>query len=217
VPTGTPTVKVSPSSGLSEGQEVRVTLSGFGASSLVHLSECAFGRLATSEGCPSRPGGGEAVRLEDTGSATTVFPAQGGAIAAPGTRAMQYPCTSNCVLVATLGDGFASAGTGLWFKAAGASGTLVEVGGPAPGLWLGVPGQVSFVREGRGREQVSSAETAPDGEFSITVPPGRYQVRGSSPRVISDGRPMTCFANPRVVTVSQNIPASTIDVICNIK
>jgi hypothetical protein len=72
VPTGVPTVKVSPSNGLAEGQEVRVTLSGFGRSSLVHLSECAFARLATSNGCPTRPGRGQAVQMGASGSATTI-------------------------------------------------------------------------------------------------------------------------------------------------
>jgi hypothetical protein len=217
VPTGIPTVEVSPSSGLSEGREVRVRLSGFGRSSIVHLSECAFGTLATSHGCPGGTGSGESVMLGSNGSATTVFRAQASAIAVPGPRAREYTCASNCVLVATLGPGYASAGTALSFKATGASGTLLEVGGPGPGVRLGVPGQVSFVRQGLGREHVYRAETAPDGQFSIAVPPGRYQVRGSSPRVRSDDRPMTCFANPGVVTVSQSISTPTIIVFCNIK
>jgi hypothetical protein len=217
VPTGTPTVRVSPPSGLSAGQEVRVTLSGFGRSSLVHLSECAFGRPATSNGCPSRAGGGEAVRMGGTGSATIRLRVRAVAQAGPGTRSTRYPCTSNCVLVATLGHGYASAGAGLSFGVPGASGTLEEVGGPPPGLRLGVPGKVSFVRVGAGRKQVLKARTAPDGEFSITVPPGRYQVSGTSPLINSDGRPMTCFADPQLVTISQNVPAPEVDVFCNIR
>ena len=217
VPTGVPTVKVSPSSGLSGGEEVGVTLSGFGASSLVHLSECAFGALATPDGCPAGTGRGEPVRLGDNGSSTTIFRAQSAATALPGTRAREYPCASNCVLVATLGPAYASAGAPLSFKAPGASGTLDEVGGPSPGLGLGVPGQVSFIREGPRHERVYDAETAPDGEFSITVPPGRYQVSGSSPLVSSDGRPVTCFATPLVVKVSQRVPSPAINVTCSVK
>jgi hypothetical protein len=64
---------------------------------------------------------------------------------------------------------------------------------------------------------VLKARTAPDGEFSITVPPGRYQVSGTSPLINSDGRPMTCFADPQLVTISQNVPAPEVDVFCNIR
>jgi hypothetical protein len=215
VPTGGPTVTVSPSSGLSGGQEVRVALKGFAPSSRAQLSECAFGRLATSDGCASRPGGGKAVQLGPNGAATTTWRAQASAPVEADARPGGYPCTSNCVLVATLGHGYASAGTSLSFKAPGATGTLDEVGVSPPSFLRGVPGKVKFVLVGR-KEHVLSTKTAPDGEFSIRARFGRYHVSGTSPLVTSDGKPMTCSGNPPVITLSRHLPVQLVDVFCDV-
>ncbi len=57
------------------------------------------------------------------------------------------------------------------------SGTLVALGGPAPGSPRPLPGHVAA--SGRGHTYTSTAGV--DGVYSINVPPGTYTVIGRSP------------------------------------
>jgi hypothetical protein len=120
------------------------------------------------------------------------------------------------VLVATLGHGYASAGTELSFRGqTGAIGTLLEVGGPSSASLRGVDGYITFNPlddGGRGY----SVSTASDGEFALLLAPGHYRVTGYSPGITSGGRPITCMADPPVVTVQADQVINT-PVACNIK
>lgn len=214
VPVGEPIIQVNPSSALAADTMVHITLNGFAPSSVVWLSQCAFSRLATSTGCaglepPDR------VRLGRTGSGTANMRVQATASALPGPAATKYPCMSNCILVATMGKGFASAGTPITLRATGASGVLGEVQEPPiPGRVLGVPGRVSFRSIGPGPVKVFKTRTTPDGEFSLFLPPGRYGVTGESGLVERNRKAVTCHGNPSSITVVNNIPGPEVDVFC---
>jgi Neocarzinostatin family len=211
------TVGASPSAGLHNGQRLRVSLSGFGPSAAVELFECAFGALARAQGCGLHLNNGRAVQVSAHGSASATVVVHDFASAGPGRgQGRTYPCLDNCTLVATLGPGYASAGTQLAFGGqTGATGTLVEAGGPAVVSPHGVAGHVYFSALDH-RARSYAAATAPDGEFAVLLAPGRYWVSANSPRIVNDGRPMTCLASPPVVTVQANQVLGT-PVTCNIK
>ena len=119
------TVGVSPSGSLRNGQTLRVTLSGFGHSATVELYECAFEALAGAQGCGLPLGNGRAVQVSTDGSASAAVVVHDSASAhSDRGQGRTYPCLYNCVLVATLGAGYASAGTQLTF--------LGQTGPPAP-------------------------------------------------------------------------------------
>jgi len=59
------------------------------------------------------------------------------------------------------------------------SGRLIEAGGAAPGLSLGVPGQIT-VTPTSGTSFTTS--TNANGYYTIDVPPGTYTVTGGSPK-----------------------------------
>lgn len=211
------TVTRSPSGNVRNGQRVHVMLSGFGHSAPVQLFECAFAALASAQGCGVALDSGRPVRVSADGSANVTVAVHDYASAGPGQgQGRTYPCLDNCVLVATLGAGYASAGTQLAFREkTGAAGTLAEVGGPWVASSPGIPGRVNF-RAVDSRARNYSSATAADGEFAILLAPGRYRVTAHSPRVISDGHPMTCLASPPVVTVQADQAAYT-PITCNIK
>jgi hypothetical protein len=91
-----PTLTVTPNTGLVGGQELQLRLAGFPKQASVMVYECA---RAPSAGSP--PGCGPAAITSlftaGTGSASGVFTAQSGAGTGPGTR---VPCRQQCVLVA---------------------------------------------------------------------------------------------------------------------
>jgi hypothetical protein len=184
-----------------------VQLFGFGPRAKVHLSECAFELLATSSGCGPSLDNQQLVQVDASGEASAVFHVRGHASAGTSTLsgpgAQTFECATNCVLVATLGSGFASAMLPLSFTRPGAvAGTLIIEGGPFPGLREGIPGSVSFTRQGENSPNaVTTAETAPDGEFSVVLSYGSYVAIGKSPKVMSNNSEMTC-RSPELVNVT---------------
>jgi hypothetical protein len=93
-------------------------------------------------------------------------------------------------------------------------GRLVRVGGPSPGLPVGLPGSVvaNQALEGLGYP----ATTGPTGTFKLSVPNGRYTLTGSSPKVRSDGEPLACSAEGPVI-VGPRRTTSGVLVVCSIR
>ncbi|HEY5013132.1 MAG TPA: hypothetical protein VIK61_10565 [Acidimicrobiia bacterium] len=89
------------------------------------------------------------------------------------------------------------------------SGTLREVGGPAPGRDLTVAGTV----RGEGTQGSWEARTTPGGDFSIDVPVGTYRVTGSSPVFLNDLRD-ACGGGTAVVTRGHT---TSVQVICPVR
>jgi hypothetical protein len=87
------------------------------------------------------------------------------------------------------------------------TGVLRAVGGPAIATPRGLPGIVAFT----GRHGTSfTARTGTDGRFTVKVPPGYYDVTGTSP-LYNDGRAACRAASPAVVEAAQ---MPTVDVDC---
>lgn len=61
------------------------------------------------------------------------------------------------------------------------AGVLRATGGPSGATQPGVPGRVFFESGG----QRTTATASPDGTFSVSLPPGDYQVTGASPQYSS--------------------------------
>jgi len=90
-------------------------------------------------------------------------------------------------------------------------GTFVRVGGPSPGSPVPLPGTVT-ARAATGGTFTATAGR--DGRFTLSLPPGAYQVTGRSP-LMQSGQ-MICAAtaelrisrgkHPRPVTVVCSIP-----------
>jgi hypothetical protein len=73
------------------------------------------------------------------------------------------------------------------------SGQLLGVGGPAPGAPRSWPGSVSWTGPTHGTVRVHS-----DGRFALSLPPGRYELTGHSPRY-GDSDYLCRAAHPVVV------------------
>jgi len=101
-----PAAVVSPSSGLKDGMNVNVQVSGFGSGGKVWLSECASAAAATDLGCGGDLASQPFLVTDDngTGSASLVVHVRaGGRPPSP----VLVKCADQCVIVATLGSGFA--------------------------------------------------------------------------------------------------------------
>ena len=104
-------------------------------------------------------------------------------------------------------------GTGAVNVAPGAvSGSLLRVGGPAPGAPVPVPGQIVATSRAGAR---FTATVGGDGRYRLTLSPGTYQVTGHSPMVYSNGAQMLCTA-ARPVHISAGKTTSGVNVICSI-
>lgn len=201
-----------PSSGLHDGEHVRVLLRGFGSGGNVRLSECAFADLVTSLGCGVGLPAQALVTVGANGSASTTLVVHVEAAATPGVSQPSFACSTNCVLVATLGSGYAYADVALRFPQPGsATGRLLLTGGPWPGVTKPVPGAVSFTSASG---TTSTTSTAPNGEFSLVLPPGRYLASGRSPNVHVNGREDPCRATARVTVAPGE--TSSVDVVCTV-
>jgi hypothetical protein len=89
------------------------------------------------------------------------------------------------------------------------AGSLVRVGGPAPGAAVALPGQVT-ARSSAGRN--FTATVAKSGRFVLSVPPGAYKLTGHSPLVSQE----TCTAaQPVRVKAGQEIRGA--EVVCSIR
>ncbi len=94
------------------------------------------------------------------------------------------------------------------------TGQLVAIGGPAPGAARPLVGTVVAHRGTATNGPVAaSAPTDADGRFSLTVPPGTYELTGASSFI--DGGRGLCVSSP--VTVTRSTPATAVAVICNIR
>lgn len=101
----TPRVRVSPSTGLVDGQTVTVSVSGFGAHGRYHVSECATDADVSEAGCGNVLAAQPAVRTGASGAGSARFVVSSSAAAASGTTSSEVQCTDGCVLVVSGGLG----------------------------------------------------------------------------------------------------------------
>ena len=92
----------------------------------------------------------------------------------------------------------------------GVPGTFVRVGGPAPGSPVPLPGTVT-ARTATGQTFTATADR--NGRFTLSLPPGSYQVTGRSP-LIESGQ-ATCAATAEL-RVTRGKPAVPVTVVCSI-
>ncbi len=102
--THTPKVIVTPSTNLTTGEMVEVSVTGFGMEGKFWITECASATDATTSGC------GTAFGLfgmtKATGSGSYELPVRSTARSGPYTTSSTASCTDQCVIVATAGHGF---------------------------------------------------------------------------------------------------------------
>ncbi len=113
-----PSVSVTPASGLFDGQTVAVQVSGFGIGGKVWLSECASAQDASSLGCGRQLAEQPFLVTDDARSGDGSFTVSLHAATAPDLPNTAVRCTDQCVIVATLGDGFAYATAPIRFSPA---------------------------------------------------------------------------------------------------
>jgi hypothetical protein len=89
-------------------------------------------------------------------------------------------------------------------------GRFERVGGPAPGSPSPLPGTIT-ARAVTG--DTFTATAGKNGRFTLSLPPGSYQVTGSSP-LMQSGQ-MICAATSRL-RVTRNKPVGSITVVCSI-
>jgi hypothetical protein len=77
---------------------------------------------------------------------------------------------------------------------------MLIFGGPGP--VRPVPGQVVALNAAGTQSQVAVGD---DGRFSMSLPPGSYQLSGSSPKVTLDGSPVQCSATRPVQITAHRI------------
>jgi hypothetical protein len=92
------------------------------------------------------------------------------------------------------------------------AGTLVRVGGPAPGSALPLSGRVT-AKNSAGLQ--FAATVTKSGRFVLSLPAGVYQLTGHSPMVHTNEVEMTCVAL-RPVHVKAGQATRGADVICSI-
>jgi hypothetical protein len=100
------------------------------------------------------------------------------------------------------------------------TGTLVRVGGPVllgttdpAASTVPLPGRVVAESRDGSRYEASVDQS---GHYTISLPPGTYQLTGYSPLVRSDGAEMQCRA-AHPVQVTTGTTTTGIDVICSIR
>ena len=113
--THNPTVTVTPSTNLIDGQQVEVTVTGFGQGGKFYLSECASAADANSLGCgpglPAQPFG----VTNNSGSGSFPFTVASIAATMHDNTSSTVTCADRCVLVATVGGGYGYVFTPLAF------------------------------------------------------------------------------------------------------
>lgn len=100
-----PVVTVMPGTGLVNGQEVRVSVSGFGEGGKVFLSECDHAEDANALGCGLQLAAQPFVVTGADRAGTATFIISGSAASKPNDTTLMQPCTALCVIVATQGSG----------------------------------------------------------------------------------------------------------------
>jgi hypothetical protein len=91
------------------------------------------------------------------------------------------------------------------------TGRLIIVGGPAPGAAHPVAGRVAVTGNGVHVD----VKVGEDGVYTVSVPPGRYQVTGHSPSVVVDDREAPCPSSKDARVTPGG--AAVLDAICSIK
>jgi hypothetical protein len=92
------------------------------------------------------------------------------------------------------------------------TGTLIRVGGPAPGAAVPLPGHVIATSSAGAR---FSAAVPRNGQYRLSLPPGAYRLTGYSPLVYSGGSELRCVA-ARTVHLASGQTAPGVDVVCSI-
>ncbi len=111
-----PTVHVSPSTGLHDGQTVTVTVTGFGVGAKVWLSECASASDVSGEGCGAQLAAQTLLATGDDRSGSTTFVVHRMAATEAVQAAPTATCTNDCVIVATQGVGYGVAWAAVSFE-----------------------------------------------------------------------------------------------------
>lgn len=94
---------VTPSANLHDGQQVHVSIQGFPhLGEKIFLSECATAGAVSGSGCGDQLAGQIFLFTDDRGSANGSFVVHASASAGP-LSSPPSGCSSNCVLMATLG------------------------------------------------------------------------------------------------------------------
>src|SRR5262245_44148237 len=91
------------------------------------------------------------------------------------------------------------------------TGRFVRVGGPAAGAPFPLPGTIT-ARAATGESFTATAGR--DGRFTLSLPPGRYQVTGRSPLIESGHEPCPATGELRV---TRGKPAGPVTVVCSIR
>ncbi len=100
-----PTVTVVPATNLRDGQTVEVRITGFGVGGKVYLSECSSAEVATDLGCGAELAAQTLFVTDDSRAAIGSFTVT--ATAEQGPFAPSQACADQCVIVATIGGGYA--------------------------------------------------------------------------------------------------------------
>jgi hypothetical protein len=100
-----PSVTVTPSDELRNGQRVTVRVTGFAVGGKVFLSECATSAAANALGCGSQLAAQWFLVTGNNRAGSGTFTVSGRASAGPGSSAGTRRCAYRCVIVATLGGG----------------------------------------------------------------------------------------------------------------
>jgi hypothetical protein len=104
-----PSVTVTPATGLFDGQSVEVRVSGFGVGGKVWLSECASAQDASPLGCGAQLAAQPFLVTDDSRAGAAGFTVSLHAATQQELPSPSVICTDQCVIVATLGEGFAYA------------------------------------------------------------------------------------------------------------
>ncbi|MCL5076669.1 MAG: neocarzinostatin apoprotein domain-containing protein [Actinobacteria bacterium] len=100
-----PKVLVTPSVNLRQGQQVRVSVTGFGVGGKFFLSECAGSADANSSGCGIQLAAQPFGVTNSSGAGTVIFTLTSSASTTPYNDTDIQTCVNQCVLVATVGSG----------------------------------------------------------------------------------------------------------------
>ena len=101
-----PTVTITPSTGLKDGQTVQVDVTGFGVGGKVFLSECASAVAASSLGCGAELAAQPFLGTDDSRTGSTVLALRASAHSDSSSTGPLTTCADQCVLVATIGAGY---------------------------------------------------------------------------------------------------------------
>lgn len=103
----TPKVLVTPSTNLTNGEMVEVSVTGFGKGGKFFLSECASAADANPLGCGPQLAAQPSGTTDTSGTGSYGFTVSSTAPNNPYDTSSTLPCTDQCVIVATLGGHYA--------------------------------------------------------------------------------------------------------------